>query len=215
MRELNPGTLFGGYFSVIGRYPAIARLSLCYLAGYFPITYFEGTIVAYTRVLGQPTSFVGPIYSAAAAGGIVGGLLMGQYFRRLTLTQVVLIDLVSVPSLALLVLVHNIPLFLLIFALTQVASNAGDVAYTSCVQRYVAAAERGRVFGLFRWTSSSGQVLGAGLGTIISTGMAVPALFWVSLAALPIAIVGVAPFLLKRQTVGLPASTVGTVSETT
>jgi predicted MFS family arabinose efflux permease len=215
MRELKPRALFGGYFSIAGRYPTIARLSLCYLAGYLPISFFEGTMVAHTRVLGQPASFVGLIYAAAGVGGITGGLLMGQYFRRLTFTQIVIIDLLSVPSLGLLVFIDNVPLFLLAVALTQVASNAGDVAYTTCVQRYVSSAERGRVFGLFRWSSSSGQFIGAGLGTIIATSMTVPALFWVSLAALPIAFVGVAPFLVRQEPVGLSASTAGAAPEGT
>jgi len=213
IRELNPGALFGGYVTVASQYPSIARLSLCYFAAYLPISFFEGTMVAYTRVLGQPTSFVGLIYTAAGLGGIAGGLLMGQYFRRLSFTQIVIIDLLSVPSLGLLVFIGNVPLFLLAIAGTQVASNAGDVAYTTCVQRYVSSVERGRVFGLFRWSSSSGQFIGAGLGAVITASMTVPALLWISLAALPIALTGVAPFLLRQEYASLSAPAAGAARE--
>jgi MFS family permease len=215
LRELNPRAVIGGYIDVTRRNPSIARLALCYLAGYLPISLFQGTIVAYPALLDQPTSFVGLIYGAGGLGGAIGGLVMGQYFRRLSFTRIVIIDMLSVPSLGLLVFIHSAPLFLLVLALVQVASNAGDVAYTSFVQRYVSAAERGRMFGLLSWSSSGGRLLGAGLGAAVATSVVVPALLWVSVAALPLALFGVAPLLLQQRSVGLSLSAGGTAAEGT
>jgi predicted MFS family arabinose efflux permease len=203
MRELKPGTLFSGYLATIGRYPSVGYLTLCYLASDIPIFYFQGTMIAYMRVLGQPSSFVGVVYAAAGMGGVVAGLIMGQYQQHFSTTLATALFLVGIPALGLLALVHSAPLALLVVATSTLAGTTGHLTFTLYVQRGVASAELGRAFGLLSWGEGIGQFVGAVLGMAVATPLAVSMLPWVSFAALPVALVGATLFLAVRRPVAL------------
>jgi len=191
--------LLGGYVSIARRYPAIAALCLCALASVVPIYFFQATIVAYAAALGQPSTFVGVLYAAAGAGGILGGLAMGQWQRHLSPRAVVALYGLEIPLLGSLALVHAPILALVLLTASVASSMVGDLIFSVRVQRYVPTEERGRAFGLVFWCMAVGQMAGAMLGTMVPPALAVPVLLWVSVGVLPITALGLAQFVRSHQ----------------
>ncbi len=179
-----------GYVAIVHRYPRIAALYLCYIASGVLVFFFQGIMVAYASILGQPSTFIGALYAAAGLGGAVGGITMGHYLRRLPYGATVNVFVVSVPLLGALALTTTAALALLLLALSAAAGTAGDVLFEVSVQRWVPSEERGRAFGLYFWSIAMGQLVGAILG-IALVHVAVVALLWTSLLVLPIVVVGV------------------------
>jgi len=130
------------------------------------------------------------LYTAAGLGGALGGLVMGQYLRRLPYAVAISFYAMSAPLLGALALVHQVELALLLFACSTAAGTAGDLIFTISVQRHVKAEERGRAFGMMFWCIAIGQLIGAALAMIVTTQTAVAALLWVSMGAVPVIFVG-------------------------
>lgn len=204
-QSLRPRALIAGYLTVVRRYPRVTALACSYVAAVLPIFYFQAVVVAYARVLGQSASFVGLLYAAAGAGGIVGGLVMGRYLRRLPYTAAIIIFALSVPALGLLAFVRDVPLALFTIACSAAAGTTGDLAFTVGVQRDVSAEERGRAFGLWSWCIGIGQVAGAVCGMLVATPQAVSALLWISVAAFPFVLASVWLSITSKRSAGIVA----------
>lgn len=201
IRAISPRAVFRGYASIVRRYPRIAALYLCYVAVAVPTFFFQATMVVYAGTLGQPTTFVGMLYAAAGLGGTAGGLIMGQYLRCLSYATTVTIFALSVPLMGALALIHQAALALAVLACSVGAGTTGDLLFITSVQRHVASEERGRAFGMWAWCVAIGQLIGAGLGIVVTTQTAVPVLLWISLAVFPIVLVGVLLSISAKQSV--------------
>lgn len=187
---LKGAALIADYMALVRRYPRIAPLYLCYLAYPAQVYFFQAIMVVYVRTLGESTPFIGVLYAAAGLGGILGGVLMGQFMRRLPYAAGMGIYVLCVPLLAALSFVDRAALALVLLALSTLAGTAGDLIFSVTVQRNVAPEERGRAFGLWFWCAPIGQLVGAALGATVAAQMVIPALLVVSSVALPIVLIG-------------------------
>ncbi len=201
--------LLTGYVELVHHYPRISALYLCSMASAVPIFLLQGVMVAYAGILGQPSTFIGVLYAAAGLGGVVGGVTMGHYLRRLPYAAAVSVFVVSVPLLGALALTTTAAVAILLLALSTAAGTAGDVLFEVGMQRSVLAQERGRAFGLYFWSIALGQLVGAVLGIALAH-VAVAAILWTSLLVLPIIIVGVVASIRAGHPVGASGINVAT-----
>jgi MFS family permease len=193
-------TFVSAQVGIARRYPRVAALCVCYLAAVIPLYYLQTVMVVYARDLGQQTSFVGMFYAAAGVGGAFGGLIMGQYLRRLPYVVAIAIYALGVFFVGCLPLVQSAGLALLLLAARAAAGTTGDLIFMVGVQRDVAAELRGRAFGLWFWCIALGQLVGACLGVVATAHTALPTLWWSSVIVAPIVMLG----MLFSITAGRP-----------
>lgn len=183
--------LVAGYGVVARKHPRVMALCLWNACAAFAVFFLQGVSVSYATAIGQPSSFVGLIYTAAGVGGALGAGLMVMAQRRLSFRASVAIMAGQAPFICLLGAVRAAPEVLACIALSTLCGVVTELVVSVMVQRTAPPDEQGRLFGLFLWFIYVGQIAGAALASVVTPRTVIASFSLLDVTLLPLVVLGV------------------------